>query len=126
MARLETKAFPPSQVSTETHIHICPSECRRATDDDIDRLIMQEVSNRNVADVTIDLCHCRTPTPIKLSAWLRSIGFVETPYESIWPDEATIQLQKAHMRLRITHINDTLGIVTLCEGHGDLIRLLGL
>jgi hypothetical protein len=126
MARLETRKFPPSSVATETHIHVCPSECRHATDEDIARLAMQEVTNRNVADVTIDLVHCRTAKPIKLVAWLQSVGFVETPYESTWGNEGTIQLQKGHMRLKIAHINDELGIVTLCEGHAALIRLLGL
>jgi hypothetical protein len=126
MARLETTAFPPSRVPTETRIHICASECRPATDEDIERLTMQQATNRNVARVTFDLVHGRTPTPIKLIAWLQSIGFVETAIESAWPDDRELQMQKGHMRLRVTHINDELGIITLCEGHGDLIRLLGL
>jgi hypothetical protein len=108
MARLETKAFPPSQVSTETRIHICASECRPATDEDIERLTMQQATNRNVARVTFDLVHGRTPTPIKLIAWLQSIGFVETAIESAWPDDRDLQMQKGHMRLRVTHINDEL------------------
>lgn len=126
LARLETTAFPPSRVPTETRIHVCPSECRPATQEDIDRLIMHQATNRNTLGVTIDLCHCRTTKPVKLIAWLRSVGFVETPIESAWPDDRELQLQKGHMRLRITHINEELGIITLCEGHGALIRLLGL
>jgi hypothetical protein len=126
LARLETKAFPASRVPTETRIHICASECRPATDEDIERLMMHQAINRNTLGVTIDLVHCRTTKPVKLIAWLRSVGFVETPIESAWPDDRELQMQKGHMRLRITHINDEVGIITLCEGHGDLIRLLGL